>query len=327
MSYKDQYISYISTVKRYSGRTVEIYADVIDRFYENAIGTANPEDGQVKEALTPVQIRNYEVWLMDKAGNSARTVNQHLSALSGFCKFLLKNGHIDSNPVAGVRRPKQPVRLPEFFRDDAIDSYMEATQHVVSEENLALITGRDKVSCEVYSRRLGRLIIRILYDTGIRRAELIGLKRSSVDFSRRMLSVRGKGDKMREIPLADTLCQEILLYLKATVLMFGQEAGPNEPLLLTPTGRPLYPIFVERVTINEIGTEMGIAGKKSPHMLRHTIATRLMNSGAEISSIKEFLGHSSLAATQVYTHNSIAELKNVYNHAHPRAKRGGKNGD
>jgi len=171
-----------------------------------------------------------------------------------------------------------------------------------------------------------RLVISILYGTGIRRAELIGLDVSSVDFARNVIHVLGKGDKMREIPIISSLSREIFLYLQATESMMGERTA-EDPLLVTEKGRRLYPMAVQRIISQELGAVDSISGKKSPHMLRHTLATELLDNGADLNSIKELLGHSSLAATQVYTHNSIEKLKQVYNRAHPRAKRGGNNGD
>ena len=132
---------------------------------------------------------------------------------------------------------------------------------------------------------------------------------------------------MREIPILKSLCEEILLYLKAVETMCGGTRSLTEPLLMTYKGKPLYPAYVDRIVKSELGGIKGMTGRKSPHVLRHSLATGLMNEGVEINSIKEMLGHSSLAATQVYTHGSIARLKTIYEQAHPRAKNGGKHGD
>ena len=158
-------------------------------------------------------------------------------------------------------------------------------------------------------------------------AELIGLKIENVDFARQKMKVVGKGNKMREIPLVDSLCQEILLYLEAVEALVCGRRSLKEPLLVTFRGKPLYPVYVDRTVKAELGEVKGITGRKSPHVLRHSIATELMNNDADLNSIKEMLGHSSLATTQVYTHSSFARLKDIYKHAHPRAKNGGKHGD
>ena len=205
--------------------------------------------------------------------------------------------------------------------------YFSSTDCDASEENLDLIRGKDKVSLGLYSRRLNRLIISMLYCTGMRRSELIGLTVGDIDFSRRVAKVRGKGDKMREIPLVPSLCKEISLYLQSVELTEGCKRSAGDPLLVTEKGAKLYPVFIDRVIKSELGQVGSITGRKSPHVLRHSLATELLNEGADLNSIKELLGHSSLAATQVYTHNSVEKLKKVYVNAHPRAKSGGKNGD
>ena len=176
-------------------------------------------------------------------------------------------------------------------------------------------------------RRLDRLIISILYSTGIRRSELVSLKRGNIDFSRRIMKVRGKGDKTREIPLVPSLCKEISLYLQAVEATAGKRQPWDSPLLVTHKGTAVYPEYVDRAVKSELGGSDGFTARKSPHVLRHTLATELLEEGTDLNSIKELLGHSSLAATQVYTHNSVAKLKKVYETAHPRAKSGGKHGD
>ena len=218
-------------------------------------------------------------------------------------------------------------RLPVFYREESMNEYFAATDCDASEENLALITGSDKASEAAYSRRLERLIVSMLYSTGMRRAELIGLRVGDVDFARGTMTVRGKGDKVREIPLVSSLCKEISLYLQAVETMVGRERSASEPLAVTGKGLKLYPVFIDRAIKRALGRVGSITGRKSPHVLRHSLATELLDEGADLNSIKELLGHSSLAATQVYTHNTIEKLKKVYVNAHPRAKSGGKNGD
>lgn len=258
-------------------------------------------------------LRSYEVYLMDDRQMNARTVSQHLSVLSGFCRFLIKEGRLASNPVKLLTRPRQESRLPDFCKPSALEEYFSSTASVVEFGS--------------YDARLRRLIISILAHTGIRRAELISLDVKSVDFSRKKMRVRGKGDKIREIPLLPSLCEEISLYLHSVGSLKCAATGLDAPLLQTPSGKRLYPMFIDRAVKRELGQVAGISGKRSPHVLRHSLATELLNEGAELNSIKELLGHANLAATQVYTHNSIERLKAVYNNAHPRAKNGGKNGD
>ena len=324
MSLIDKYIEYISIVRRYSGRTRKIYSDVLSLYASRSC--AAPDDGSLLAALTPAAVRNYEVWLLDERGESPRTVNQHLSVLSGFCRFLLREGKLETNPVRLVKRPKESKRLPVTYPRDAMEKYFEETAADAGEDTAALVTGDDKTSVALWTRRRDRLVVRMLYDTGLRRAERLSLDISSVDFSRKTLRVVGKGNKMREIPLIVSLCKEILLYLRVTAAMFGRERTPDEPLFVTERGARLYPMAVERIVSSGMAS-VGVTGRKSPHVLRHTLATELLDDGADLDSIKELLGHSSLAATQVYTHAGIEKLKKTYNNAHPRAKRGGNNGN
>lgn len=304
----DDYIAYITAVRRYSPRTQAIYRDVLDRFSE-FVG------GEVLPSLTPSLLRSYEVYLMDARNMSPKTVNQHMSVLSGFCRFLMREGKLSSNPVSLVARPKVPKRLPVYFREEQVKAYFADTAH---------LTGPAYDDPKFYEKRLKRLIISLLHGAGLRRAELISLTVGSFDSARGLLRVRGKGDKMREIPLIPSLCREICIYLDTAVSATGGDRSSDAPLLVTPKGRPLYPEYVDRTVKSELG---GIPGKKSPHVLRHTLATELLDHGADLNAIKELLGHSSLAATQVYTHTTVERLKKVYDNAHPRAKTGGKHED
>ena len=327
MTLVDKYLEYVETVRRYSPRTVGIYSEVLSSYLSYSVGEdVQWTDQDIIRVMTVPMIRNYEVHVLGDESLSPRTVNLHLSVLSGFSKYLVRQRLIGANPVSQVSRPKQEKRLPVVYREEAMEKYFRATSPYASEENLSLITGKDKASVDMYERRLRRLIVSMLANTGIRRAELISLKVGSVDFRRKTLRVIGKGDKMREIPLILSLCDEISLYLQATAVMVEGERTKDSPLLVTPKGKALYPVYVDRGVKTELGEE-GIPGRKSPHVLRHTLATGLLDEGADLNSIKEMLGHSSLAATQVYTHTTVEKLKNVYVNAHPRAKRGGKNGD
>ena len=301
----DRYLEYLAAVRRYSPRTVEIYRSVLEEYQSFS-------DTDWKE-ISVQSVRSYDIHLLDEKKESARTVTLHLSVLSGFCKFLMKQGVLDSNPVRLVSRPKQEKRLPVFYREDAMKAYFEQTKGVLE-------YGR-------YEDQLQRMILGLLYGTGLRRAELISLDRNAVDFSRRVLRVRGKGDKIREIPLLPSLCDEILLYLQSVDSLKCADTAPEAPLLQTPRGARLYPVYVDRAVKAALGQVPGISGRKSPHVLRHTLATELLDQGTDLNSIKELLGHSSLAATQVYTHNSIERLQSVYKSAHLRAKNDGNHGD
>ncbi len=320
----EDYLSYIKDIRRYSVRTQTIYSDVLKEFV-GFCGAASDVD--LLGSINHQTIRSYEVFLMESKGDSPRTVKLHLSVISGFCRYLMKEKRLTANPVRTVAKPKVEKRLPVFYREESMNEYFAGTECDASEENLALVTGQDKASETAYSRRLERLIVSLLYCTGMRRAELIGLRIGDVDFSRRTMTVKGKGDKVREIPLVSSLCKEISLYLQSVETMVGRERSASEPLVVTGKGLKLYPVFIDRAIKRALGRIGSITGRKSPHVLRHSLATELLDDGADLNSIKELLGHSTLAATQVYTHNTVEKLKKVYVNAHPRAKSGGKNGD
>lgn len=300
----DNYLTYIKTIRRYSSRTCELYQEVLEDYKSFSEGQIIP---------TTQSIRNYEIYLLDGKQNSSRTVVQHLSVLSSYCKYLIRQGKLDTNPVRIVSKPKVEKRLPIFYRESSMEEYFNSTKGVLEFGS--------------YENALNRMIISLLFDTGMRRSELISLNDSSIDFSRKIIKIKGKGDKMREIPLTNSLCKEISLYLQKRNSLKTLDSSEYAPLLQTPKGGRLYPVFVDRAVKAELSCVPGLSAQKSPHILRHTIATELLDNGAELNTIKEMLGHSSLAATQVYTHNSIEKLKRVYNTAHPRAKNETNYGD
>ena len=328
MNLIEKYLAYIRDIRRYSERTLRNYGDVLKTFCEVIHGDGGVSDEELAASMNVSELRTYEVKLLEK-GLSPKTVNLHMSALSGFCRFLMKENVLSSNPVKLVAKPKVEKRLPAFFKAEAMNDYLSRTSHFLdpSEVEAFLDGWHTKSGKEYYDGMLSRMIIAILYSLGLRRAELIGLTVGDVDFGRNVVKVRGKGDKMREIPLIVSLSQEILLYLKAVETMCGGKRSLKEPLLVTYKGSGLYPAYVDKAVKSGLKGQKGITGRKSPHVLRHSLATELMNDGTDIFSIKEMLGHSSLATTQVYTHSSIAQLKHIYEQAHPRAKNGGKNGD
>ncbi len=305
-------------MRRYSPRTCAVYADVLGRFVSR-YGVSSG-DSDILASLTADSVRNYMVWLMDEKNESPRTVNLHLSVLGGFCRYLCSENLLKVNPVRAVARPKTPKRLPSVYKTEDIRKYFSDTEYRASASGADLVTGGDPASAEIWTGRRNRLVVRILFDTGMRRAELISLNIASVDFRRGVVRVHGKGNKTREIPMTAGLSEEISLYLIVTEKVLGRVRDDFEPLLVTAKGLRLYPMAVERIVREELG-EAGITGRKSPHSLRHTLATALLDGGSDLNSIKELLGHSSLAATQVYTHTSVEKLKQSYNNAHPRAKR------
>ncbi len=300
MRSQELFIEYLKVNKRYSPRTLEIYRESIEELY----GFISPSEGESEaDVLLPAQIRAFTAESL-KRGLSPRSVNLRLSAISSYCNFLVKNGTIQVNPVKRIKRPKEDKKLPEFYTSEAMEGYFNG--EIEPGDLFAL---RDRV------------LVETLYCTGIRRAELVNLRIHDWDRGRRLFRITGKGDKTREVPVPETLASDLGRYL---LLMeeYYTENG-QKYLFLTDNGEPMYLSFVNKIVKRELTGKRGFSGRRSPHVLRHTFATHLLNNGADLNSIKEVLGHSSLSATQVYTHNSFENLKKTFLTAHPRAKKGG----
>ena len=292
IAYLDEFINYLRIQKRYSERTVTIYKGAVERFYSRI------------DTLNSYGIREFIAASLN-SGISERSVNLMLSALSSFCKFLMMKGLLESNPVSKVYRPKEKVRLPQFYGRDALEAYFSNSLKVMDPDS--------------YSQWRNWTMMLLMYATGMRRAEVANLTLASYDTSRCLFKITGKGSKEREIPVGSSINEKILLYLQSRKSSFKDCS--NNSFFLTDKGAPLYLSFVNEVVRKELVAFREFSGKKSPHILRHSFATHLLNDGAELNSIKEVLGHSSLAATQVYTHNSFEQLKKIYITAHPRAKK------
>ena len=304
---KENFIQYLKVGRRYSPRTVSLYEEAVTEFYAFL-----EESNCLPEAMTVPNVRSYIAHGLD-TGLSARTMNLRLSALSTWCGWLLRQGLLESNPVSKVPRPKQDKKLPVFYTEKAIDNYFDESRRRVEEHP------------DDFRLLRNRMIMVVLYATGMRRAELCNLKITDFDAGRQLFRVLGKGDKLREIPVPALICQEISLYLEKMGEVYPDNPGGR--FFLTDKGAPLYLAFADNLVRSELAGVEGFTGKKSPHVLRHSLATHLLNRGADLNSIKEILGHSSLAATQVYTHNSFEQLKKTYLTAHPRAKNGGNHGN
>lgn len=313
MDWISEFRHYLEDQKRYSGATVCNYMKVVEDYCAGFLSEAGSCD--MVSAMKPVHVRGYMAMQLEK-GLSPRTVNLHLSALSTFSEFLVRKSVIDSNPVHNVTRPRNPSRLPHFFPADAMSAYVDEADRVCMqpEDSCSVEEGR----AQLHAVR-DKLMVNMIYMTGMRRSEICSLKVSSFDFSRQVVRVSGKGNKIREIPLTSFLIEEIVVYLDKRK---KYSADDFESFFLTDRGNPVYPAFVDRIVKKELKISDGFTGRRSPHVLRHTFATHLLNSGADLYSIKEVLGHTSLAATQVYTHNSFEQLKKTYLTAHPRAKKG-----
>ncbi len=293
MLYKDDFLSYLRYEKRYSAHTVSSYENDLNQYQEFCERSGSREAGP-----EPALIRLWVVSLLE-AGITPRTVNRKLSALKTYSRFLIRQGAITENPMAKVLKPKMAKRIPVFVDEDKLNSFLDNYEF-----------GDD------YPGKRNQLIIELLYQTGMRRAELIGLKTGSVSFAGSNLRVLGKRNKERMIPLSNDLLRRIKEYLELRNRSFP--SNTDDSLLLTAKGEPLYPRLVYRV-INAFLSMVTTIDKKSPHVLRHSFATHLLNRGADLNAIKELLGHANLSATQVYTHNTFEKLKDIYKQAHPRA--------
>lgn len=310
-AFVDEYIEYLRVQRRYSQRTLLLYGDAVERFYafvkrKDQSGdslhdhSAALGEDELLGKLTTLNIRGFVAYNL-KDGLSPRSVNLLLSGIGSYCRYLVKRGVLQSNPVSRVYRPKEKHRLPQFYLKEDIEGYLNGE------------VGDD------YASVRNRTMVLLLYSTGMRRAEVAGLRLKNLDLSRKVFKITGKGSKEREIPVIDCLYDKILLYLQTRNSSFKD--CTNDSFFLTDRGKPLYLSFVNGVVKKELMAFKEFGGKKSPHILRHSLATHLLNDGAGLNSIKEVLGHSSLAATQVYTHNSFEQLKKIYITAHPRAKK------
>lgn len=289
----DTYLSYLEYEKRFSVHTVKNYASDLRQFQSFLSGNETP----IHET-TSVQVRSWVVELMQK-GISTRSVNRKCSALQSFYKFLQKRGLIAENPLERIEALKMSKQLPEVVRSEQLDLLLRPSNFTTDFFGL-----RD------------RLLIEVLYQTGIRRAELIQLTDQSIALDQRLMKVLGKGNKERLLPLQDGLVELIRTYQAARAVQFPNVTHPT--LFLTDKGKPVYPKYVYN-KVTQLLSTITTRSKKSPHVLRHSFATHLADGGADLNAIKTLLGHSSLAATQVYTHNSIEKLRAVYQQAHPRA--------
>ncbi|ULQ58156.1 tyrosine-type recombinase/integrase [Flavihumibacter rivuli] len=296
----NEFIAYLRFEKRYSDHTVRAYEDDLAQFFafladpqKGAYGRIDPRE------VAAVMVRT---WLADLRSApvpaSPRTLNRKLSTLKSFYKYLLKRGVVTSTPLVNVVAPRVNKRLPVFVDEKQSERLLKDTE-----------------IGEGWKGFTANLIIALLYQTGMRLSELVNLKESHINGYGSSLKILGKGNKERIIPIGPDLLNSIRDYVseKRTTI-----ASPDrEYLLVTDKGKKLYPKYVYRI-VNEHLKEVTTLSKRSPHVLRHSFATHLMNNGADLNAVKELLGHASLAATQVYTHTTIGQLKEIHKKAHPK---------
>jgi integrase/recombinase XerC len=289
------FLDYLKYERRYSPHTIISYETDL-RAFENYI---NRRYGNI--ILKDISHGFVRGWLADlkENGLTSKSINRKISALRSFFKYQLRTGNLEVSPMTKVIAPKNAKRLPVFIKEQD------------TKELMRTLSG----ATEDWKTLNAKMLIVLLYSTGMRVSELLNLREKQLDFGRSQIKVLGKGNKERIIPVSKGLIKNIEEYKQLKKKEFEKT---EDALLVTEKGKKLYPKYAYLLVKKYLG-DAGTLDKKSPHVLRHTFATHLMNSGADLNAVKELLGHSSLASTQVYTHNSIEKLKNVYKKAHPKA--------
>lgn len=293
-SWTDSFLEYLKTERNYSGCTLESYS--------HSLGECRKFCDSLDENLDWASIdssiiREWIVYMLDEQHLSTGTVNVHLSAVRSFYKYLRMMSLVDVNPMAKITGPKKTKPLPSFVRESEMDDLLD----IMSED-------------QSFSGVRDRLIVMMFYETGMRRAEMLSLEDANVDLSAKQIKVHGKRNKQRIIPFGEELDNEIVSYLELKKKFAG---SVSDKFFLSDSGKPVTNEFLGRV-VNRSLSLVTTQKKRSPHVLRHSFATAMLNNDADLGSIQKLLGHQSLATTEVYTHLSFEELKDVYKNAHPR---------
>lgn len=298
-----KFLDYLDFEKNFSPQTILNYQLDLDEFQKFYESETNSSD--ISRA-SKIHLRTY---LMKLSGESLseRSINRKISSLKSYYKYLLKIDQIEASPASGIKTLKQynKVQLP------------------FSEEELNQLFSSEEIFPNNFEGIRDKLILDLFYQTGMRRSELITLKIHDINFSEKNIKVLGKRNKERIIPVNESLLHQIEFYLNLKQNEFPES---EDLIFVTSKGKPFYDKLVYNI-VNSYLSLVSTKHKKSPHMLRHSFATHLLNRGAELNAVKELLGHSSLSATQVYTHGSIEQLKNVFNNAHPRVAKKRKDYD
>ena len=290
----DAFVQYISAERRLSKLTVDEYSSVLRHFATFLKDHYSVDD---VEAISHLEIRDWQLSLSEQGGK-ASSIKTRLVVLRTFFKFLRREGCLKKDIMLKVATPKTPKHLPVFYRENEVS-------HIYDDSNFD----------DTFEGRRDQLLLRMLYETGIRRAEVVGLTESSVDFYTNCLKVLGKRDKERIIPIENELSHTIKCYFS----LKEQQVGRTESFFVRANGKPFTEYDVRKV-VKRYMTLFSNADRISPHVFRHSFATHLLNEGADISAIKELLGHTDLAATEIYTHVSRQHMKEIYKHTHPREK-------
>jgi integrase/recombinase XerC len=292
--YIEKFLNYIQYERRYSPHTIEAYKTDLrqctqflqEQFETNLVATCSS------------QIRNWLTELI-ASGIDARSIRRKVASLRAYFKYLEQNRLLDQNPMVKITLPKISKKLPVF----------------ISQQNIGYLLDEIEFNDSFEGRR-DRLIMELFYCTGIRLSELVQLKICDFDLYNNELRVMGKGKKERIIPVVDNLKHTLLIYLEEKNKVLNRTL--NDYLFITSAGKKVYPKLVYRV-VNSYLSFATTVKKRSPHVLRHTFATHMLNNGADINAIKELLGHANLSATEVYTHNTVEKIKSIYKQAHPKA--------
>ena len=297
--FRARFQTYLTIERNYSPHTLEAYVRDLDTLHAYLVaqeGIDVYEPGDV-EKLTHRIIRNWMAQLVHE-GMAPRSVARKISAVKTYLNFLQRSGYLPNNPAKRLHVPGFDKNLPHFLKEQEAEALFEQELYPATLEGV-----RDKC------------VLELLYGCGLRRSEIIALRREDVDMAARQLKVSGKGNKERIVPFGHHAYQALNAYLQEV-----QTAGISleEAFFVRPSGEKLYPQLVYRIVKHYLSRVSDLA-QRSPHVLRHTFATHLLDHGADLNAIKELLGHNSLAATQVYTHNSIRKLKSVHQQAHPRS--------
>ncbi|WP_205513322.1 tyrosine-type recombinase/integrase [Longitalea arenae] len=293
----NNFLNYLKFEKRYAENTIVAYGEDLQQFFaylQERFSMREP----VLADIAAAYIRSWLASLKENK-NSAKTINRKISTLKSFFKYHMRTGQLEQSPMTTIISPKIPKRLPVYVEQRDTDTLFRYVEFP-----------------DTWSGKTDRLILSIFYNTGMRLSELVNLKESQVNTSANTIKVLGKGNKERVIPVSAELIKEIRDYIAEKKRAL--ESADPVYLLVNEKGRKLYTKYVY-LAVNKYLSAVTTIDKKSPHVLRHTFATHLTNNGADLNAVKELLGHSSLAATQIYTHNTIEKLKDIYKKAHPKA--------